>query len=314
MTTLDHLPAASAAEADRFFRETDALEITRAIRDTDDAALLRLLASDTVRHAGIEGILARFAEFADTERLQGITGTVRFDLAEPGGVHECYVVQFADGAVGVQDVRDGQSVSAPDVTITAGIVPFVRMVTGQANAALLYLSDQLALSGDAMLALAVGSVFRVPGEGTAVVDPTALDPVEVSRAIKDVSTRHLEAVMSGPFREIVVSEVFRRLPDFLIARKAAKADLAIAFKVGGRADGEPDRFVVTVQRGTCTVIRDPREEVGRDATLVLDGPTFLRLVLGHVNPVRALLGGRLVVKGDRARALAFSSLMEIPQP
>lgn len=314
MTTLDHLPAASAAEADRFFRETDALEITQAIRDIDDRALLRLLAVETVRHAGVEAILARFSEFADPERLGKLEGRVRFDLAEPGGVHECYLVHFTGRAVEVQSLRAGQPAVAPDVTITAGIVPFVRMVTGQANAALLYLSDQLAIDGDAMLALEVGSVFRVPGEGTAVVDPTALDPVEVSRAIKDVSTRHLEAVMSGPFREIVVSEVFRRLPDFLIAKKAAKADLAIGFKVGGRADGEPDRFVVAVQRGSCTVTREPGQDVRRDATLVLDGPTFLRLVLGHVNPVRALLGGRLVVKGDRARALAFSSLMEIPQP
>ena len=165
-----------------------------------------------------------------------------------------------------------------------------------------------------VLALDVGSVFRVPGSDAAVVDPTALDPVDVSRVIGGVSTRHLHEVMGGPFREIVLSEVFRRMPDYLLVRKAAKADLAIGFRVGGRPDGEADRFLVTVSRGSCEVVRDPDDGLRRDATLVLDGPTFLRLVLGHLNPVRALLGGKLGLKGDRAKALAFNSVMDIPRP
>lgn len=309
MTQLVQLTEAAPEEAIRWFRETDATEITTAIHDTDDAALSALLASDSFRQAGIEAILARFPEFADGERLAAIDGTACFDLAERGGVHERYVLRFHRGAV---TVLEGDAAQEADVTIRAAIVPFVRLVTGQENAALLYLSDRLGIEGDAMLALAVGTVFRVPGTDQAVVEPTTLDPVEVSRAISDVSTRHLAEVMSGGFREIVVSEVFRRIPDFVDARKAAKADLAIGFRVGDRADGGADRFLVHVRGGDCAVTREPAADARRDATLVLDGPTFLRLVLGHVNPVRALLGGKLGLKGDRAKALAFHALMNIP--
>lgn len=311
MTTLPD-PAAPPDEVERWFRETDALAITRAIHDTDDAGLARLLSVEAFRRAGVAAILDRFGEFADPERLAEVDGVVCFDLADDAGGHERYVVGFASGEVTSYDASTESP--QPDVTIGAEIGCFVRLVTGQRNAALLYLGDELTIDGDGLLALAVGSVFRVPGKGTAVVDPTALDPVDVSRAIADVSTRHLHEVMGGAFRELVVSEVFRRMPDYLIERKAARADLAIGFRIGGRADGGADRFVVAVRDGVCSVAREPGEDVHRDATLVLDGPTFLRLVLGHVNPVRALLGGKLGLKGDRGKALAFNALMDIPKP
>ena len=38
-----------------------------------------------------------------------------------------------------------------------------------------------------MLALAVGSVFTVPGSGQAAVDPSALDPVDVATAVATTS-------------------------------------------------------------------------------------------------------------------------------
>jgi putative sterol carrier protein len=315
VTTLPEPARTSPEEVDRWFRETDAVAITRAIHDTDDDALERLLGEEAFRRAGVAAILARFPEFADPERLAEVDGSVCFDLAGAGGRHERYVAKFAAGTVTYDEgPADAASDLAADVTIGSGIVCFVRLVTGQRNAALLYLADELTIEGDGLLALAVGSVFRVPGSDAAVVDPTVLDPVEVSRAITGVSTRHLHEVMAGPFRELVVSEVFRRMPDYLIERKAARADVAIGFRIEGRPDGGADRFVVAVCEGTCTISRDPGADVRRDATLVVDGPTFLRLVLGHVNPVRALLGGKLGLKGDRARALAFNALMDIPKP
>jgi putative sterol carrier protein len=311
--TLPELADAAPAEIDRWFRDTDALTITRAVHDTDEDTLAKLLANASFRHAGVLAILDRFAEFADPERLADLHGVVCFDLTAAGGAHERHVVRFAGGTVTSYD--DPATASpAPDVTIGSEIGCFVRLVTGQRNAALLYLADELSVDGDAMLALAVGSVFRVPGTDTAVVDPTTLDPVEVSRAISGVSTAHLHDVMGGGFRETVVGEVFRRMPDYLVARKAAKADLAVGFRIGGRPDGGADRFLVCVREGGCRVVREPGEDLRRDATLVLDGPTFLRLVLGHVNPVRALLGGKLGLKGDRAKALAFHALMDIPKP
>lgn len=290
-----------------FFRGSDAVEITQLIREASDVDLAGMLTQEDFREEGITAILERFPEFAAAERLASLNGLVCFDLSRPDGPNECHTVRFEDGAVTVED-------ATPDVTIRAAVLSFVRLVTGQANAALLYLSGQLGITGDAMLALEVGAVFRLPGSDAVAVDPTRLDPVEVATAITDVPRQHLAEVMGGAFRDIVVGEVFRRFPEFLDERKAQRQRLDIGFRISGRPDGGADRFLVHVADGSCTVEADPPEGAARDATLLLDGPDFLRLVTGHVNPVRALMAGKLKLKGDRTKALAFNAVMNPPKP
>ena len=198
----------------------------------------------------------------------------------------------------------------PDVTIGAHTVDFVRMATGQRNAALLYLADELAIDGDEMLALAVGSVFRVPGSDAPAVDPSALDPVDVATAVARTSKQHMREVMARGFRPIVLGEVFRRFPEFLVPAKADKVTLSVGFRIGGRADGEVDRYLVQIADGGCRILSDPDDDVRRDATITLDGVDFLRLVTGQLNPVKGVLTGTLKVKGDRTKALALNAVME----
>jgi len=290
-----------------FFRGADAVEITGLIRETSDDELAAMIADDDFREEGITAILARFPEFAVPDRLSSLEGVVCFDLSRPDGPNECHTVRFEGGGVVL-----GEAEAA--VTIRAEVLSFVRLVTGQSNAALLYLSGQLGIAGDAMLALEIGSVFRLPGSDTVAVDPTALDPVDVATAIKGVPRKHLAEVMGGAFRDLVVGEVFRRFPEFLDQRKAKRQRLAIGFRIAGRPDGGADRFLVHVADGTCTVEADPPEGAARDATLLLDGPDFIRLVTGHVNPVAALVAGKLKLKGDRTKALAFNAVMKPPKP
>ena len=92
--------------------------------------------------------------FFPDSHVREITALVRFELARSSRAKETHTARFAGGTV----VPQGR----PDVTISAGLVDFVRLVTGEANAALLYLSDRLQISGDELLALAVGSVSPCP--------------------------------------------------------------------------------------------------------------------------------------------------------
>ncbi|MCW2758676.1 MAG: hypothetical protein JWO46_2422, partial [Nocardioidaceae bacterium] len=158
----DRLLGLAPADLRAFFADTPAVEITGLIRDTTDAELRRLVADDGVRAEAVRAILDRFVEFADAERLATITGVVCFDLARERGPHERHTVRIGDGAVDLVDPS-----TRPDVTVGAPILDFVRLVTGQSNAALLYLSGRLGIDGHAMLALAVGSVFIVPGSDQA---------------------------------------------------------------------------------------------------------------------------------------------------
>jgi putative sterol carrier protein len=197
----------------------------------------------------------------------------------------------------------------PDVLLRLGVVDFLRLVTGGANAAYLYLGGRLDVDGDALLALAVGGVFQVPGRPGVAVDPDAIDPAEVARVLKGVKDAHLRSVMAGGFRPIVLEQVFKRFPEFLDEDRAAGADLSVGFLVRGRADGGEDRYVVEVREGVCRVSPGGR---ARDATLVLDGAAFLKLVTGHLNPVVGVMKGALKVRGDVTAGLALHKMMRIP--
>lgn len=234
----------------------------------------------------------------------GPAGVVRVDLDLPDSSRESWTVRFAPSGLALVDAD-------PDVVLRLPLGAALDLAEGTADGALLHLSGVLEVVGDEELLLGIGSVVRV-GADRALIDAAALDPLAVSAAIAEARTEHLASVMAGGFRELVLTEVFRRLPEFVIAEKAARVNLAVAFEVGGRYDGRVDRYVVRIHQGVCTVTADPDAAQTVDATLVLDGHEFLRLVLGHLNPVRAVLSGELTVKGQLIKALGFNSVMQIP--
>jgi len=304
----DRFVAMPADELKEYFCTADVAEITGMIRAASDADLRRLIELDHFREGAVDAILDRFAEFADTDRLAEIEGVVRFELVRSKKDIEGHTARFTRGMVALAPGTN------PDVTICADIVDFVRLVTGESNAALLYLGGRLRIEGEEMLALAVGTVFTAPGSDHSAVDPTSLDPVDVATAVAATSGKHMKAVMEGGFRPIVLQEVFRRFPDFLDTTKASGLKLSVGFRIGGRKDGEVDRYVVHVGDGVCTIETDPPEGQSRDATITMDGIDFLRLALGQLHPVRGVLTGALKVKGDRAKALALNAVMVPPQP
>jgi putative sterol carrier protein len=310
-TSLDVLRTASAEEARQFFADADPEQLVDAVRAADDDLLLELLGRDEVRPAAVTGIVRRLDEYAVAERLADVKGLVRFDLCRRDTLLESRVLEFGAGTLRVLDCDAGSAQA--DVTITTSLLRFVRLVSGERNAGLEFLGGHLDIDGDEMLAFAVGALFRVPGTNAVALDPTALDPVDVATVLGDASTDHLRKVMGGEIRQVVLGEVFRRLPEYVNPRRAAKVRLTIAFRLTGRADGEVDRYVVSVDRGTTTVTEgEPEDE--RDATVTCEAHDFLRLATGHLGAVTGVVKGQLKVRGDRGKALQLSSVIDIPSP
>lgn len=306
-TEPDGLRATDPAALARFLAETDPQAVVAAIHALADDELTKLLAPDEVRTVALRGLLARLHEYAIEERVAGIRGDVRIELVRRGKVLEAETIRLAAGTVALLD----------DPSPTAGVVlrsdpvRFVRIVSGERNAGLEYLRGGLDIEGDADLALAVGGIFRVPGRSGVAVDPRDLDPVEVATALGEVRGDHLRKVMRSGFRDVVLGEIFRRLPDFVDPVRAAATDLTVGFRLTGNPAGGVERYVVTIRGGAATVTAG--EQGGeRDATVTCEGHDFLRLATGHLNPVYGVLRGHLKVKGDQGKALQLSSVIDIP--
>ncbi len=125
--------------------------------------------------------------------------------------------------------------------------------------------------------------------------------------------------MASGFRGVVLGEIFRRLPDFVNPRKARGADLLIGFRLLGHPTGEIERYAVRVRDGVATVSRPEserrraRDDETRDATVTCEAYDFLRLATGHLSAITGVLRGQLKVKGDKAKALQLSSIIDIPR-
>jgi putative sterol carrier protein len=306
VSSLLELVELSPSEVGSFFSDEHPERVVELVDRLDDREVAELVAVPHVREAAVRLILARLGEFALPEPLSRVTGLVEFAVDVPKGEAERHTLRF-DGA-GVEVVpTDGLD---PDVRVSMGALDFVRLVSGGCNAAILFLGGRLRVDGDEELALRMGGVFQVPGQPGVAVDPAEVDPEAASRAIKGVKDAHLDQVMAGGFREVVLEQVFTRMPDFLDRDKAAKQSVTVGFRVDGRPDGGSDRVVVYVDQGSCRVERDG--EGDRDATLILSGTQFLKLVLGHLNPVTAVMKGSIKVKGDVKAALRLHKVMRIP--
>ncbi len=297
---------------DRWVAEPASLDgfsaVVEAAAGASETDLNLLVANAPVWSSAVAALAASTGPIA----WSGPYGELRLEIV-PTDAEGPRVVRIGFEQTGVRVLVDGDAVNpaGTEVTVRLGVRSLVDLATGRADGALLYLADRLQVNGDATFLLALGATLRVPGSGTALIDPEALAPEAVSAAIKDVSTEHLDAVMAGGFRDLILDEVFRRLPEFLNAEKAARVRLTVGFLVEGPA-GAGDRYLVDISDGACITGRDPDGERQADVTLVLTGAQFLRLVLGHLNPVRAVLGGQVRVQGELMKALAFNSIMRIP--
>jgi putative sterol carrier protein len=310
VTDLALLRDADEAQARAFFAQVVPESLVAAIHGSTDDDLLALIGRDEVRTVAVEGIIERLHEYAVPERLAVLHGVVRFDLVRRDTVLERHGLEFVDGDMTPRPHLDpGEPV---DVVMTTSLVRFLRLVSGERNAGLEYLAGTLDIEGDAALALGIGGIFRVPGTGVLAVDPHLLDPVDVATAIGSVPGAHLRKVMRSGFRPVVLGEIFRRLPEFVNQRKARGVDLSIGFRLLGNPSGEIDRYVVHVHDGVATV--ETGDAAGeRDATITCEGHDYLRLATGHLNPLMGVLKGQLKVKGDKAKALQLSSVIDIPQ-
>ena len=99
------------------------------------------------------------------------------------------------------------------------------------------------------------------------------------------------------------------MPERLNAATAAGTDVTVNWEIT-RDGGEPDRYVVRVAGGACTVEegQDPSPRV----SLKLGPATFLQLVTGNLNPVTAFMAGQISVEGDLMFAATVPNLFEIP--
>jgi predicted lipid carrier protein YhbT len=287
----------------------DAAEVAKLVAGVPDEELRKALKGDA-RAAALDEIFRRFPEFVDRRRTRGVDAVIQWCISRNGrGAADRYVVELRNG-----HCRAGRDIEGePSVSFELDAVDLLRLVTATASAQIMVVTGRMKVAGDPELAIRTAGFFKVAGgNGRVDVDPASVDAIELARAVRSARDDDLREALGGPLREVILSEVFRRFPEYLDPSAARGMDAAIKWKLGGRADGEHDRWVVELRKGKCVTGKQLDSEP--KVTLVLGAAEFLKLVTGNANPTRMFLTGKLRVKGDLLFAASLPRIFRIPSP
>lgn len=117
---------------------------------------------ETVIHGvGTEATLTRifkgFEERFVPAKAEGVTADVQFLIKDEGEEHP-YVVAINDGTCGTRRTKADD----PKTTLSLKLLPFVKLITGQADGMKLFMTRKLKISGDIMFAQRVLTFFDRP--------------------------------------------------------------------------------------------------------------------------------------------------------
>jgi len=148
------LATGPAVEADFF----DTRALARLVRDTPDRLLAQGLRLN--REAILAEVFRRFGErlTAAGRRRRAVIEWKIAGAANGDGYDRWFVV-----------IRDGECTTGKDlperprVTLQVGALDFLKIVTGNANPAQMFLRRQLRVKGDLILAARMPKMFAIPG-------------------------------------------------------------------------------------------------------------------------------------------------------
>jgi putative sterol carrier protein len=142
------------------------------------------------------------------------------------------------------------------------------------------------------------------------VDFSSIDPEQVAGTISSVTDEQLREALSGPQRDAIIGEVFRRMEAHFKPSSAAGVDAVIHWKIIGRSDAGVDHYEVVLRDGSCTSSKPPQHEPR--VTLTLDGVDFMRLVTGNAAGPMLFMSGKLKIEGDLMFSTQIQSMFTIP--
>jgi putative sterol carrier protein len=112
-------------------------------------------------------------------------------------------------------------------------------------------------------------------------------------------------------RELVLGEVFKRMPERFRADKAGDLDAVLEWRIRGAAGGGHDRWQLAIRNGACTVVEGGDEDP--TVTLTIGPVDFLKLITGNASGPMMFTFGKLKVRGDLLLAARVQSFFEVPR-
>jgi putative sterol carrier protein len=142
-----------------------------------------------------------------------------------------------------------------------------------------------------------------------MTEPAAVAPEEFAALVREASDEQLEQGLREN-REILLGEIFRRMPEQFVPERAAGVDAMIEWRIDSPG-GESDTWQLTIRDGRCTCARGAGAK--SDVAYRVGGVDFLKLITGVEKGSKLFVFGRLRIRGNLMLAARTESWFRPPR-
>lgn len=136
-----------------------------------------------------------------------------------------------------------------------------------------------------------------------------IDPDQFAALVREASDDQLRAGLDAN-RELILGEIFRRMPEHFDARQAADVQATVEWRILRDDDRRHDSWHLIIEDGRCELRAGPAE--APTVIYELDGVDFIRLISGSASGPKLFLFGRLKIRGNLLLAARMPGLFVIP--
>jgi len=138
----------------------DAQTFAKLVAETPEKRVRAVLADDVLRAKILTEIFGRMQEYLRTERAADVHAVIHWRFTDGAGVdgYDRFETVIADGTCRTTTDRTDKA----RVTITTHPYEFLRLITGNASAPVLFMTGRLKVRGDLAFAAGLMGLFEMP--------------------------------------------------------------------------------------------------------------------------------------------------------
>ncbi|MFY1635189.1 SCP2 sterol-binding domain-containing protein [Solwaraspora sp. WMMB335] len=140
------------------FASADTTELAKLVKSTPDAKIAEVMQSD-LRGKVLDEVFNRMPGLFRPEKAGATNAVVHWNITgRPDGGTDTYEIVIDNGTCQLSPTAEGD----PRLSLTLGPVEFLKIVSGNGNPMMMFMSGKLKAKGDLGLAAQVASLFDIP--------------------------------------------------------------------------------------------------------------------------------------------------------
>ncbi|WP_117214679.1 SCP2 sterol-binding domain-containing protein [Allorhizocola rhizosphaerae] len=140
------------------FSNLDPAAFAQLVKNASDAQLNEVMSSD-VRTKVLDEIFRRMPALFRPDRAGNTNAVIHWNITgRPDGGSDTYEIVIADGTCKLSDKPEDE----PKLALTMGPADFLKVVSGNGNPVMMFMTGKLKAKGDLGLAANIANLFNIP--------------------------------------------------------------------------------------------------------------------------------------------------------